>query len=145
MTMLFNLRVELPMSDRIRHFVADSPLDRAAPAVRSRSTGKAVSVPANAGTFATIKRRWSNERHRSICGCRSSFRTEAIDNQHPETVAAMRGPLDVRGRNSAGKSCRAFLSVCRNLSLPLTNAPGLFKYDLRGANASIQTVLRDSR
>jgi uncharacterized protein len=53
---------------------------------------ESVSVPAEAGTFAAIRRIWQN--HDSVqITLPFSFRTEAIDDQHPNTVALMRGPL----------------------------------------------------
>ncbi|HXJ91824.1 MAG TPA: beta-L-arabinofuranosidase domain-containing protein [Terriglobia bacterium] len=53
---------------------------------------KSVSVPAEAGTFAAIRRVWRNHDTVQIT-LPFSFRTEAIDDHHPNTVAVMRGPL----------------------------------------------------
>ncbi len=53
---------------------------------------KSISVPAEAGTFAAIRRVWRN--HDSVqITLPFSFRTEAIDEQHSNTVVLMRGPL----------------------------------------------------
>ncbi len=54
--------------------------------------GKATSAPAEPGTFATLRRRWQNNDTIQV-KLPFSFRTEAIDKQHPEMVALMWGPL----------------------------------------------------
>jgi len=53
---------------------------------------KSVSVSAQAGTFAAVRRVWRNHDTLQI-SLPFSFRTEAIDDQHSQTVALMRGPL----------------------------------------------------
>ncbi|HEX5481104.1 MAG TPA: beta-L-arabinofuranosidase domain-containing protein, partial [Terriglobia bacterium] len=54
--------------------------------------GKPLSVPAERRTFAAIRRRWRpNDRIQVTLPF--SFRSEAVDEQHPSTVALMRGPL----------------------------------------------------
>ncbi len=53
---------------------------------------KITSVPAEPGTFAAIRRRWQNNDTIQITFA-FSLRAEAIDRQHPNTVALMRGPL----------------------------------------------------
>jgi uncharacterized protein len=53
---------------------------------------KSISVPAEAGTFAAIRRVW-RDRDTVQISLPFSFRLEAIDDQHPNTVALMRGPL----------------------------------------------------
>jgi hypothetical protein len=54
--------------------------------------GHAASVPADPGTFAALRRRWEN--HDSVqVTLPFAFWTERIDEQHPHTVALMRGPL----------------------------------------------------
>ena len=49
-------------------------------------------MPAEPRTFATVRRRWQAN---DVIHVRLpySFRTEPIDEQHPDTVALMRGPL----------------------------------------------------
>lgn len=56
------------------------------------SNQKSISVPAEAGTFAAIRRVWRSGDTVQIT-LPFSFRNEAIDEQHPSTVALMRGPL----------------------------------------------------
>jgi uncharacterized protein len=53
---------------------------------------KSISVPAEAGSFAAVHRVWRN-RDTVQVSLPFSFRTEAIDDLHPNTVALMRGPL----------------------------------------------------
>jgi hypothetical protein len=54
--------------------------------------GQAVSVPADPGTFAALRRRWQNRDSVEVT-LPFTFRTDRIDEQHPHTVALMRGPL----------------------------------------------------
>lgn len=54
--------------------------------------GKAASVPAQPRTFAAIRRRWQNNDTIQV-KLPFTFRTEPVDEQHPETVALVRGPL----------------------------------------------------
>ena len=54
--------------------------------------GKRVSAPAERGTFATIRRRWRKGDTIELA-LPFSFRLLPIDEQHPDVVAAMYGPL----------------------------------------------------
>jgi DUF1680 family protein len=54
--------------------------------------GQATSAPADPGTFAALWRRWQNNDTIQV-KLPFSFRSEAIDPQHPEMVALMWGPL----------------------------------------------------
>jgi hypothetical protein len=54
--------------------------------------GKAHSLPARRGTFASIRRRWKKNDTLHL-RFPLSFRTEPIDDQHSDTAAVMRGPL----------------------------------------------------
>ncbi|MGB6431378.1 MAG: beta-L-arabinofuranosidase domain-containing protein [Candidatus Acidiferrales bacterium] len=90
--------------------------------------GKSVSVPANPGTFATIRRLWSTNDTIEL-RLPFEFRTEAIDNQHPETVAAMRGPLMYVAATPPENLASVALRLPQGLT-PLPNAPGLFTYQL---------------
>ncbi|QHN02964.1 hypothetical protein FTO74_05970 [Granulicella sp. WH15] len=54
--------------------------------------GKLLAVAAQAGTYAAIKRTW-HPGDRLELTLPQGFRTEAIDDLHPETVALMRGPV----------------------------------------------------
>jgi hypothetical protein len=54
--------------------------------------GKGISVAAEPGTFAAIRRRWQTNDTLQV-RLPFSFRLEPIDEQHPDTVALMWGPL----------------------------------------------------
>jgi hypothetical protein len=54
--------------------------------------GTSTLVPAEPRTFAALRRRWQNNDTIQVT-LPFSFRAEAIDDQHPDTVALMRGPL----------------------------------------------------
>ena len=54
--------------------------------------GKTLSVPADRGTFAAIHRRWRSNDTIQVT-LPFSFRIEPVDEQHPNTVALMHGPL----------------------------------------------------
>jgi DUF1680 family protein len=54
--------------------------------------GKSMSVPAERGTFAAVRRVWRNNDTLQV-NLPFSFRIEALDEQHPNTAALMRGPL----------------------------------------------------
>jgi DUF1680 family protein len=54
--------------------------------------GKTIAVSAQPGTFAAIDRTWHPGDNITLT-LPQQFRTEAIDDQHPETVALMRGPV----------------------------------------------------
>lgn len=59
---------------------------------RIEVNGKSISVPAEPKTFVAIRRRWtSNDTIRVKLPFR--FRAAPVDEQHPSTVALMRGPL----------------------------------------------------
>ncbi len=54
--------------------------------------GKTLSVPAEPGTFAAVKRRWQSNDTLQL-QLPFSFRLEKIDDQHPDLTALMWGPL----------------------------------------------------
>ncbi len=54
--------------------------------------GKALSVPVDRGTFAAVHRRWQNNDTIQVT-LPFSFRIEPVDEQHPNIVALMHGPL----------------------------------------------------
>jgi DUF1680 family protein len=54
--------------------------------------GKPLDTPARPGTYAVIRRTW-RPGDRIELTLPQSFRTESIDDLHPETVALMRGPV----------------------------------------------------
>jgi uncharacterized protein len=53
------------------------------------------------GTFASLKRHWKAGDTVELM-LPQAFRTEAIDELHPGTVALMRGPVEYVGLNSSG-------------------------------------------
>ena len=57
-----------------------------------RLNGKDLATPARPGTYAAIRRTWSTGDRLELT-LPQAFRTEAIDDLHPETVALMRGPV----------------------------------------------------
>jgi uncharacterized protein len=54
--------------------------------------GRAVSIPAERRTFASIRRRWQNNDTIQV-RLPLTFRSEPVDEPHPHLVALMRGPL----------------------------------------------------
>jgi DUF1680 family protein len=62
--------------------------------------GKALSIAASPGTYAAVHRTW-RAGDRIELTLPQSFRTEAIDDLHPETVALMRGPVQYVALNPA--------------------------------------------
>ena len=72
---------------------------RQAPTVRVN--GKLEPVKAQAGTFLALRRRWSAG-DRVELDLPLEFRTEAIDDKHPETVALLRGPVQYVALNLRG-------------------------------------------
>jgi DUF1680 family protein len=84
------LRLELPSPAEFTVFVR-IPGWLQSPAQLSVN-GKAVSVPAGPRTFAAIRRQWQNNDTIQV-KLPFTFRTEAVDEQHPHLVALMRGPL----------------------------------------------------
>jgi len=63
--------------------------------------GKAQTMALKPGTFAMLKRRWKAGDTVELT-LPQAFRTEAIDELHPGTVALMRGPVEYVGLNSSG-------------------------------------------
>jgi hypothetical protein len=54
--------------------------------------GRSIPLNVSAGTFAALRRTWHNGDHIHLT-LPQDFRTEPIDDLHPETVALMRGPI----------------------------------------------------
>jgi DUF1680 family protein len=90
--------------------------------------GKTTSIPAEPGTFAAIRRRWSNH-DRVELTLPFGFRTEAIDNQHPDTVAVMRGPLMYVAVAPPSNIASLPLDLPRGLA-SVAHSPKTFAYDL---------------
>ena len=57
-----------------------------------RLNGKALAIPARRGTYIALRRTWRTGDHLELT-LPQDFRTERIDELHPETVALMRGPV----------------------------------------------------
>jgi uncharacterized protein len=74
-----------------------------------RLNGKPVTV-ARPGTYAVIRRTWRGG-DRVDLTLPQSFRTEAIDNLHPETVALMRGPVQYVALNPRAELSRQRLTL----------------------------------
>jgi uncharacterized protein len=72
--------------------------------------------------FAVVRRRWTSG-DKLTCDFPLQFRTEAVDDQHPEMVALLRGPLVYVEQNPAvAESAHANLEALR----PAAEAPGVF-------------------
>jgi uncharacterized protein len=96
--------------------------------------GRSASVAAEPGTFAALERRWQN--HDTIqVKLPFSFRALAVDEQHPHTIALMRGPL-------------ALVALDPQLKLPekaLTSPEGLKQPSYTGQSFELQTPLEKVR
>ncbi len=66
-----------------------------------RINGRAVSVAAQPGTFAALRRTW-RDGDRVELYLPQRLRTEPIDRAHPDTVALLRGPITYSALNFAG-------------------------------------------
>jgi uncharacterized protein len=96
--------VEFALGLRVPGWLGQSP----APQVNQ----KPVSAKTHRG-IATIRRRWSSGDTMTL-PMQKNFRTEAIDKQHPRTVAMLRGPLLYAERSPSGeKSSLAPLDALR--------------------------------
>jgi hypothetical protein len=84
------LRVEVPAAAEFTIYVR-IPAWLQSPA-QLTVNGKAVSIAAEPRTFAAIRRRWQNHDTLAV-RLPFSFRLEPVDEQHPDTVALMWGPL----------------------------------------------------
>jgi uncharacterized protein len=58
-----------------------------------RLNGRAVAIPARPGTYAAVSRTWRTGDRLELT-LPQEFRTEAIDDVHPDTVALMRGAVE---------------------------------------------------
>ncbi|HEY4381945.1 MAG TPA: beta-L-arabinofuranosidase domain-containing protein [Acidobacteriaceae bacterium] len=75
-----------------------------------RLNGKDVATATRRGTYAVVRRTWrSGDRLELILP--QGFRTEAIDDLHPETVALMRGPVQYVALNPAPELGRERLKL----------------------------------
>lgn len=76
--------------------------------------GKPAGIATTPGTFAAITRTW-HPGDRIDLTLPQSFRTEPIDEQHPETVALMRGPVMYVALNPANDLSENHLKLPSNL------------------------------
>ncbi len=75
-----------------------------------RVNGRAQSVEAHPGTFASIRRKWKN--HDTVeLKLPMRFRNQPIDEQHPNLAAKMRGPLMYVDVNLPNLTLRPFYQV----------------------------------
>jgi DUF1680 family protein len=86
--------------------------------------GKSVPVPAERGTFAAVRRVWRNNDTLQV-NLPFSFCTEAVDEQHPNIVAVMRGPLMLVALDSPAKLAQDTLSA--GSIKPVPSAPQTFE------------------
>jgi DUF1680 family protein len=90
--------------------------------------GKPVTAKAQPGTFAALTRIW-HPGDRITLTLPQTFRTEPIDDQHPETVALMRGPVQYVALNPADDLSKDRLTLPGSLK-PL--APQAFTENYAG-------------
>jgi DUF1680 family protein len=74
---------------------------------------KAISIPAEPRTFAAIRRKWQNNDTVQV-ELPFSFRFEPVDEQHPDTVALMWGPLMLVALDSPIEISKAALAGAAN-------------------------------
>jgi uncharacterized protein len=105
-TITLNLQPEHPVAFTI-YLRIPAWLTRAATITINGSTSKA---PAQPGTFTAIHRTW---RAGDCIGLTlpQSFRTEPIDEQHPTTIALMRGPVQYVALNPSAQLDRERLAL----------------------------------
>ena len=77
----------------------------AGPGTQIRVNGSSIATNSVTNGFLPIRRRWRSG-DRIDLTLPQSFRTEAIDDLHPETVALMRGPVMYVGLNPAPDSAK---------------------------------------
>lgn len=121
------LRVDLPSPAEFTvHVRVPGWLDSAA---KFSVNGKPYSVPAPRGSFAAIQRRWKKNDtiHVSLP---LRFRTEAVDDRHPDTAAVMRGPLMYVALDPPPELATTRLSLPNDLQ-PAAHPP-LFEYPISG-------------
>ncbi len=87
--------------------------------------GRAVSEPAERGTFAVLRRRWQN--HDTVrVDFPLSFRSVPVDAEHPDLVALMRGPVMLVARAPLPRLPRGAVSSPQGLT-PLPGTPRSFE------------------
>ncbi|HTS63145.1 MAG TPA: beta-L-arabinofuranosidase domain-containing protein [Candidatus Acidoferrales bacterium] len=111
-------------------------------AARLSVNGKTAPVKAERGTFATIRRRWRNGDTVELA-LPFSFRAVSIDEQNPDTVAVMRGPvmltaIDPPERLEASAAALATMS-------PVAGNPLEFDCATAGRNVRLRPFYRVQR
>ena len=94
--------------------------------------GRSMSVPAERGTFAAVRRVWRNNDTLQV-SLPFSFRTEAVDEQHPNTEALMRGPLMLVALNPQPGQIKIAGDSLKSLR-PVASRPQVF--ELRNGSQS---------
>jgi uncharacterized protein len=92
-------------------------------AAEIRVNGVKQHVALQPGTFALLTRTWRNG-DRVEMHLPQSFRTEAIDESHPKTVALLRGPVLYAGLDSTGTGSTGLDSAAAAAVEPPRLAPG---------------------
>jgi hypothetical protein len=92
--------------------------------------GKSLDVPAERGTFAAIRRRWKDNDTLQVT-FPMDLRTEAIDDQHPKTVAVMRGPVMLVAVDASQGLIERPLPLPEELK-PVPHTPQTFELDQSG-------------
>ena len=128
------LRLELPAPAEFTVYVRIPGWLRSAAQVFIN--GKDVAAPAEPGTFAALRRRWQNN-DTIVVNLPFSFRGEPVDQQHPETVALMFGPLMLVALDPQVRLPAKATSTPDGLS-PVPNVPQAF--DLEAPAGSVRFV-----
>ncbi len=118
------------MDRNVRHklFLNDKPLD----------------APAEPGTFCAIRRRWKNNDMLQV-KFPLDLRTEAIDDQHPKTVAVMRGPVMLVAVDAPQALIDRPLALPENAEAGSPQSPGLRAGSSRGKTAFGALLFRGGR
>lgn len=106
------LRLELPAPTEFTVYVRIPGWLRAPAAISVN--GRAVSVPAERGTFAAVRRRWQNN-DTIQASLPFSFYTKSVDDQHPNLAALMRGPLMLVAQSTAPKLAQNLIASADGL------------------------------
>lgn len=77
--------------------------------------GRPITITASPGTFTPIHRTWSNNDHIDL-HLPQSFRTEPIDELHPNTAALMRGSVQYVALNPSSESASQHFNLPANLT-----------------------------
>jgi DUF1680 family protein len=92
--------------------------------------GKVLDVPAEPGTFAAIRRRWKDNDTLRV-NLPLDLRTEPVDDQHPKTVAVMRGPVMLVALDAPDGLINEPLPLPEGLK-PVPHMPQAFELDQAG-------------